>query len=57
VKDFISFAFSREGREAIRRAGSVPYADAIGLVMKQVDQYDKVTQRGLYNTAVSPSKR
>ncbi|MBI1424840.1 MAG: phosphate ABC transporter substrate-binding protein [Gammaproteobacteria bacterium] len=50
VKDFITFALSREGRDVIRRAGSVPYADAIGLVMKQVEQYDSATDRGLFNT-------
>ena len=53
VKDFITFALSREGREVIRRAGSVPYADAMGLVMKQIQQYDNATERGLYNTAAS----
>ena len=53
VKDFITFALSREGRDVIRRAGSVPYADAIGLVMKQIEQYDNATERGLYNTATS----
>jgi phosphate transport system substrate-binding protein len=51
VKDFISFALSREGRAVIRRAGSVPYSDAMGLVMKQIEQYDRATDRGLYNTA------
>lgn len=50
VKAFITFALSREGRGVIRRAGSVPYSDAMGLVMKQVEQYDKATNRGLFNT-------
>ena len=50
VKDFITFALSREGREVIRKAGSVPYSDAMGLVMKQIEQYDKATERGLYTT-------
>jgi len=53
VKDFITFALSREGRDVIRHAGSVPYSDAMGLVMKQIEQYDSATDRGLYNTAVS----
>lgn len=53
VKDFITFALSREGREVIRRAGSVPYSDAMGLVMKQIEQYDTATDRGLFNTAVN----
>ena len=48
VKKFITFALSREGREIIRKAGTVPYADAMGLVMKQVEQYDRATAKGLY---------
>ena len=39
VKDFITFALSRKGREVIKKAGSVPYSDAMGLVMKQIEQY------------------
>ncbi len=52
VKDFVTFALSKEGREIIRKAGTVPYADAIGLVMKQVEQYDTAMEKGLYTTAV-----
>jgi hypothetical protein len=48
VKKFITFALSREGMEIIRKAGTVPYADAIGLVMKQVEQYERATAKGLY---------
>ena len=48
VKQFITFALSSEGREIIRKAGTVPYSDAIGLVMKQVEQYERAAQRGLY---------
>lgn len=47
VKDFITFALSREGREIIRKAGTVPYSDAIGLVMKQIEQADNVNERVL----------
>ena len=50
VKDFITFALSREGRAVIRKAGSVPYSDAMGLVMKQLEQYDDATERGLTQT-------
>ncbi|MBI3563441.1 MAG: phosphate ABC transporter substrate-binding protein [Gammaproteobacteria bacterium] len=50
VKEFISFALSREGQQIIRQTGSVPYSEAIGLVMKQVEQYDRAMERGLYNT-------
>lgn len=47
VKDFITFALSREGRAVIKKAGSVPYSDAMGLVMKQIEQYDDATNKGL----------
>jgi len=50
VKDFITFALSREGRAVIKAAGSVPYSDAIGLVMKQIEQYDDATDKGLFQT-------
>ncbi len=51
VKDFITFAVSRQGREVIRKAGSVPYSDAMGLVMKQLEQYDTATEKGLTQTS------
>lgn len=51
VKDFVTFALSKEGRDIIRNAGTVPYADAIGLVMKQIEQYDSATEKGLYSTS------
>ncbi len=47
VKDFITFALSRQGREIIRKAGTVPYSDAMGLVMKQIEQAEDVTGRVL----------
>ena len=48
VRKFISYALSREGMAIIRKAGTVPYADAIGLVMKQVEQAERASKRGLY---------
>jgi len=48
VKKFIKFALSREGMKIIRKAGTVPYAEAIGLVMKQVEQAERASKRGLY---------
>lgn len=50
VKDFIAFALSREGQDVIRKTGTVPYSDAMGLVMKTIEQYDRATERGLYTT-------
>jgi len=47
-RDFIRFAVSREGQEIIRRQGTVPYAEAMALVMKQLDQYEEALEKGLY---------
>ncbi|MBD3671203.1 MAG: phosphate ABC transporter substrate-binding protein [Gammaproteobacteria bacterium] len=47
VKGFVRYAQSREGKEVIRKAGAVPYTDAIGLVMKQVEQLKRATEAGL----------
>lgn len=44
VRKFIDFAHSREGRDIIRRAGSVPYLDALRLVHKQRQQWHKAHQ-------------
>jgi phosphate transport system substrate-binding protein len=46
--DFIRFAVSREGQEVIRRQGTVPYAEAMVLVMKQLNQYEEAVEKGLY---------
>lgn len=55
VRDFIRFAVSREGQAVIRRQGTVPYSEAMALVMKQLDQYDQASQKGLFKTrATSP---
>jgi phosphate transport system substrate-binding protein len=51
IKDFISYA------EVIRKTGTVPYSDAIGLVMKQIEQYDAATEKGLYNTQTNAERK
>ncbi len=48
VKKFITFAHSAEGRKIIRANGTVPYLDALKLVLKQVEQEDRANERGLY---------
>ena len=50
VRDFIKYAVSREGQDIIRKQGTLPYKDALHLVMKQLDQYDRASSRGLYRT-------
>lgn len=49
VKKFISYALSREGKAIIRKAGTVPYADAISLVMKQLKQYKRARDSGIFS--------
>lgn len=39
VKKFIDFAHTRQGRDIIRHAGSVPYLDALNLVRRQRQQW------------------
>ena len=52
VRDFIKFAVSREGQDIIRRQGTVPYSEALHLVMKQLDQYERATSSGLHETKI-----
>ena len=47
VRDFIKYAVSSEGQSIIRAQGTVPYKDALHLVMKQLDQYDRANTEGL----------
>jgi len=47
VSDFIKFALSNKGKAVIRKAGTVPYADAMVLVMKQLEQYKGASKAGL----------
>ncbi len=56
VRDFIRFAVSREGQAIIRQQGTVPYSEAMGLVMKQLDQYDKALADGLFHTKAQAVK-
>lgn len=53
VRDFIRYATSREGQQVIKNAGSVPYSEAMVLVMKQLDQYQRASSQGLYRTSAS----
>jgi phosphate transport system substrate-binding protein len=49
VKKFITFALSREGKAIIRKTGTVPYADAMSLVMKQLQQYKRARDSGIFS--------
>jgi phosphate transport system substrate-binding protein len=50
VRDFIKYAVSKEGQGIIRAQGTVPYAEALHLIMKQLDQYDRANSEGLSKT-------
>ncbi len=47
VDNFIRFALSPEGKAVIRNAGTVPYSDAMSLVMQQLKQYQRAVEAGL----------
>ena len=51
VRDFIKYAISREGQNIIRAQGTVPYSEALHLVMKQLEQYERANTNGLSHTA------
>jgi len=50
VRDFVKYAVSDEGQDIIRSQGTVPYAEALHLVMKQLDQYERANTEGLSQT-------
>ena len=50
VRDFIKYALSPEGRAIIRSQGTVPYAEALHLIMKQLDQFERANTEGLSQT-------
>ena len=48
VDKFIKYAHSAEGRKIIRNNGTVPYLEALKLVLKQVEQEERANESGLY---------
>ena len=49
IERFIRFAHGREGKKILRNNNVVPYTDALGLVMKQVEQDRRARDMGLYS--------
>jgi len=47
VRDFIEFVHSPEARKIMRKNGTVPYEDAIGLWLKYLDAVRRAQARGL----------
>ncbi len=48
LEKFVKFAHSSEGRRVIRANRTVPYLEALRLVMKEVEQEKRARERGLY---------
>lgn len=57
VRDFIKYAVSPEGQDIIRAQGTVPYAESLHLVMKQLDQYQRASKEGLFHTGTATVKK
>jgi len=47
VNDFVRYVTSKEGKDVIRNAGTVPYSDALHLLGKHYRQYKKAIAAGL----------
>ena len=47
IDGFIKFALSREGQEVIKRTGSIPYSEAMGLIMNQIERDQRVNRQGI----------
>ncbi len=52
LKQFVDFALSQEGSKIIRKAGTLPYLQGIGLIHKAsadyIDEIEIVDQKGIY---------
>ncbi|MDH5571717.1 MAG: phosphate ABC transporter substrate-binding protein [Gammaproteobacteria bacterium] len=47
IDEFINFALSREGQEIIKKAGSIPYSEAMALIMYQIERDQQVNREGI----------
>src|SRR4030066_120602 len=47
VKRFINFVMGPEGKDVMRKAGTVPYEDAIALWLKYIEQQNKALARAM----------
>jgi len=47
VTDFINYVTSNEGKEIIRKAGTVPYTDALHLLSKKYTEYKVAIEAGI----------
>ena len=56
VKRFINFVMGSEGKEIMRRAGTVPYEDAISLWLKYIEQPNRALARAISRAEESEAK-
>lgn len=48
INDFLDFIHTSEGRDILHKNGTVPYLDALQLVMKQIEQERRAEEQGAY---------
>ena len=56
VKRFINFVMGTEGKEIMRRVGTVPYEDAISLWLKYIEQQNRALARAISRAEESEAK-
>ena len=57
VDNFVEFALGNEGRQILRKAGTVSYVDAMYLIKKQRQQWHDSTKHGLDRWGYKPKGR
>jgi hypothetical protein len=48
VRNFLQFVSSDEGKQIMRKAGTVPYEDAVGLWLTYLDQQNRAMANRLH---------
>ncbi len=56
IKRFINFVMGPEGKQVMRRVGTVPYEDAISLWLKYIEQQNKALSRAMARAEESEAK-
>jgi len=57
VRDFVRFVSSSEGKAIMRKVGTVPYEDAVGLWLTYLDQQNKAMANRLKVDESTPGKK
>ena len=57
VRNFVQFVSSEEGKSIMRKVGTVPYEDAVGLWLTYLDQQNKAMANRLHIDDLTPGKK